>query len=128
PRLLMDFIVRGRAGNQQSEVLMQALPKRIVVKTQSDTMTVGSIQPVQATAFDINDQPIATAQLKWRLSNAGNNWDLNNPMAEIDASGRLHSMVAGQLRVTAYVDYGFSPWLIPEFGGEAFVLMQAPRT
>ena len=84
PRALATFTVRGAVTGVTGEVLMQALPKRIVVTPEKSPMLVGSTQKMHADVLDVNDKPIPNAVVGWRVSSEY--FDFSNS-ATIDSAG-----------------------------------------
>ncbi len=126
PRALATFTVRGTAAGASGEVLMQALPKRIVVTPEKTPMLVGSTQKMRANVLDANDQPIPNAAVGWRVSS--DFYDFSNS-ATIDSTGTLKAVMQARVRVVARIQYNQS---VPGFDqvsqGDALVEITAPTT
>lgn len=127
PLQLRNLTIRATSGDVYGDILVQPIPKKIVVTLDEATMTVGSTQRVRAAALDINDRPIPNAPIQWSLSNALGG-DSNNMMASIDSLGNLRSLVAGRVQVHASIFYDYNPWFLSYYEGTAYVQMMAPRT
>ena len=135
PNRLQAFTARATDVNSgaSAEIVLQTLPKKIVVIPERQSMAVGASQMLRAEALDINDRPIPGVTFTWRLTNLAGYWDSNYPMARIDAAGRLTSLVQGRLRAMAVVPYGPAPshWLptfLTQATGEAQIDLEVRKT
>jgi len=120
--------IRAQAGNLQSEIQIQVLPKRIDVRPQRETMTVGSTQVIRAAAIDYYDKPIPGVVFRWSLSNLMRGFVNTNPMATVDAGGQMTALVQGTVMVAATLDFQGNPAFLNQARGETVVDMRAPLT
>jgi hypothetical protein len=125
---LMAITVTASDGGLSKQILLQALPKRIVVTADRTSMLVGSTQVMHASALDINDHPIAGTVFQWSLLNVLGAWSDRQPMASIDTGGNLKSLVAGDLRVLATIPYATLVGFADAAQGETTIQMVAPTT
>ena len=126
PRALATFTVRGAAAGLTGEVLMQALPKRIVVIPERTPMLVGGTQKMRADVLDVNDRPIPNAVVNWRVSSE---YYDGSSSATIDSAGTLKGVMQARIRVVARIQYAQG---VPGFDlisqGDAVVDIKAPAT
>jgi uncharacterized protein (TIGR03437 family) len=126
PQALMTFTVTATASAASGQVLMQALPKSIVVTPERTPMLVGSTQKMRADVLDVNGQDIANAKVSWNISS---DYYTFSPSASIDSSGLLTGMRQARVRVVASIPYQQQ---IPGFDavaqGDTLLDIQAPVT
>src|SRR5262249_34997703 len=132
PAGLQNIVVRAvTTDNLRAEILLQILPKTIAVLPERVVMTVGSAQTIRAEARDIADRPIPGVIFFWRLENLLGYWNVDAPMASIDAAGRLQALAQGRLKVLATIPYFNSRWLpgfLTEAYGDALIELEAKQT
>jgi hypothetical protein len=91
------------SGRGRSAILgMQVLPDHIEVLPARSEMYVGDQLQFAATAFDINQNPIANTLFQWNLVNAGGFF---TPQGSISSTGMLKAIATGPVTVKATVQY-----------------------
>jgi hypothetical protein len=128
PLDFMSFVVQAQAPGITGDLTMQVIPKQIVVKPDSDSMTDGGTQKMRAEILDMNNSPVPSARLNWYVVNAAGYQSSDIPRATIDTAGSLHALVAGHLKVRANIHYEYNPYTLLDFDGAADVQVNPPET
>src|SRR5262249_21921500 len=102
PGVLASFTVTGSVSGMTGQVLMQALPKLILVTPEKATMLVGTTQKMRADVLDVNGQHIPNSPVTWRVTSEY--FDFSNS-ATIDSSGTLTGVMQARVRVEARIPY-----------------------
>src|SRR5204862_4339872 len=94
PHELTTFTVQGTVAGFSGQVLMQALPKQIVVIPEKATMLVGTTQKMRANVLDVNGQPIPNGLVSWSISSEYFDF---SPSATIDPTGMLKGLMQARV-------------------------------
>ncbi len=106
-------------------VLLQVVPLRIDITAGPSEVSVGTTVKFDATALDINKQPLAGVTFRWQVSGANG---FNTRAAAIDSDGRLTTSGIGLMTIHAQFVYsGQSSAHVPLFEGLRQILITAPR-
>src|SRR5262245_3603141 len=117
----------ARAPNNASSpaLILQVLPQRIEIGPEIPELLVGQVARFQATAFDVNGQPIPNVTFSWSCTLAGGN--TNNAVGVIDNQGVFTPYGAAMFTIHAMVNYtGVSAAQLNRFEGLKPVLVKAP--
>ena len=106
-------------------VLLQVIPLRINVSAATPEITVGAALQLNATALDVNGQPIPDVVFRWQVTGANG---FNSRSATINSSGLLTTNGIGLMTIHAQIVYsGQSLAHTPIFEGLTQILISARK-
>ncbi|MDX1980336.1 MAG: Ig-like domain-containing protein, partial [Bryobacteraceae bacterium] len=120
--------VTAALGQMRNTLIFQVVPKRVVMTPSHADLTVGESQQFQATAYDVNDQPIPNLRYRW-VAWSGTGGQTN--IARVDANGMVRTSAVGKIEIHASFDYnanGAAPGFERQSQAAATLRVRAPQT